>query len=626
MKAIWKRIGLLFTALLLACLFITGCNSGSSSDDEGDSGGSTGSNVGDTIHNGGISRDVVEMRVVTMPANASYEGLPVDLRGIRVELRHSDRSVTIETDHTKFFTQTKNGPKNISAAGNASAGIGNVTDDRYITQWSYINGTTEVRGEVPNDYSFAEWRRLEYWLCYRSPNTNEIIKCDLIIPGVLDIEEVMLHKKEIEGWSYYIDDQIDWFNKVQVDLTYNTAHGWFYQNGKEGPGDRQGTNFTLTYPIHPNWEWSLNYARSGGQKPYIRINVGNVRVSPVYNSVYTSNRYTDIRLANLYTVSELKWLVPPNLGNPNEGGQNKWYSDMWPNYPNTWKEQWFQMALQNAVIEVNYVNQDGEPAPEKKRMVANPNSDKELSLFSHMVRWPMVQGPRELIYKNQRFVFAHENSEKYGDANIQSNYVQYLWSEPAKVYIFDPNYDFTVTPTVLEWVGLTLGADGGSYQKLMEKITITGQFTYYNEAGTEVETVSREINKNAGNLYFQDVPSRGASGIHRSGGLVDNALETKGEISGIYSGAYWNRFFEGLTENLVYVDWWNDFIPYPYNPTLTEPGGIDGKVDERLKKWVYDSWDYGMQSQIRANGRDGWRVARTADPIELTLTNPNAED
>jgi len=544
----------------------------------------------------------------------------VDLRGIQVEFRYSNRDTEIIKDHTLFFTQTKHG------------------GDKYTIAWSTPNTNYDLpdfgRGKVPEGYTFAEWRRLDYYLCY-SLNQRDIIRCDLTIPGVLDIQEVMLRKKDVEGKTYYIDDAIDYFNGVQVDLTYNNQNGWFYQNGLEGPGDGKGTDLTATVPIHANWEWSLNYPRSTGQKPYIRINVGNVRQAKEYNSEYTKNRYTNIRLANLYMVDNMEWTVPPAL-------EEKYFSDDVLKY-SSWKEQWMQTALKDAVVTVRYVGVNGEAAPKTKRMVANPQGNEELSLFNHLYRWPIVNGPRRLIRQNQDFVVVHDNSEKYGDANIEDGKYYPKWAvapQPAKVFVLDTDEELIIDPPTFT---KPIGPNDkiGSIEELLNTITITGTYNYYS-TGTEEEildTTTKKIDKNDGRLRFNN--RRGENGIHRAAGLVDNATNKELPAMGIYTLNYWWRTSETeYEETITYLDWWEDFIPYPEDPMLFDllkvdaagkpvPNPANDITEPKLEliDWVYNTakkdWTFGFNEKPDAYGNetpkrgDGWRMA--SGLIEIVL-------
>jgi len=105
---IGKKKWLCGSALLLLALVFLSCNSGTGSDSRQAGGGGGGnSGGGDVIVGGGVSRTVQSMRVIKMPSFASNEGMPVDLTGIEVEMRWSDRTTTIERDPTKFYTKTK---------------------------------------------------------------------------------------------------------------------------------------------------------------------------------------------------------------------------------------------------------------------------------------------------------------------------------------------------------------------------------------------------------------------------------------------------------------------------------------------------------------------------------------
>jgi len=494
---------------------------------------------------------------------------------------------------------------------------------------------------------------------------------DLRIPGVLDLQRVMLDAKDVEGWTYYIDDAIDFFSHRHIWLHYNTGYGLFDVNGQEVYGDGKGTNITRSEPIHPNWEWSLNYPRSSGQSPYIRINVGNVRVTSDYNSEYPINRYAEVRLANLYVADKLTWETKPEI-------KEMYFSDEPMVGPN-WKEHWYA-ALKNARVRVDYRNLNAIPNPseviEPKYMVMDPKTDMELSLASHLVRWPMITGPRELIQENYYFQVAHDNSEKYGDANINASWVVLSEPVPIEVYMFGTEegegaltveardgYSFPLT-----WDIYPLNAIGSSAQ-LFSRIKITGTYTFYAMDGTTKEA-TKELDPRDGRIFIRD--SRRASYYYpeTTSNLVDNATDsTPG--NGIYLQSWWRDVREEEELYVVYIDWWRDFIPYPEDKTIVDLAMIDRKnTDPRLRYWVYgvngvnpshwknpatgiieelrnpsdnnrlyDWWPYGFSDTLLINpdirvlntswenpkntGNNGFRVAVIEEPITITLIDPN---
>jgi len=545
LRPIWKKLARGLVVLTLAALLFPACNSG-----DGDSPSDGGGGIG-------VSRTVVSMEVRTPPAEYSFEGLPVNLKGMEVVFRYSDNSTKIITDYTQFYTETKNpyrGSVNDST-GNTPVTPNTDPVNGRIPLWAQTvvdsNGDPIGLGSVPADYRFAEYGRLEYTLCYAHVNTPVPVRCDLRVRGVLSLQKVHV-TGELKKKSYFIDDVID-YSGLWVELDYDTGIGRFWVDGVEVWGKKkdfnyQGTPHQERVPVYTEWDWSLNYKKAIKEYPFIRANCGNARATDGYYF-----RYDDYELDNLYLVKSLDVTVPPTV-------ETEYFS----NYKitqSTMKDEWFKTALKDTVITVSYYGTD-----ETKKMVANPTGS-ELSLYSHMERWPILNGPKPAIYKNQYFVFTHQNAEKYLEINVDEGRPVSKSTGPVKVYILDPNEELVVTPEDLSWPILPLDK-AGRVEDLLERITITGTWVYYDENGEQVgDSVPHIIPSDDPNITFEPrigSDNRGvAPGDHEAPYLIDN-VGNRSLGGGIYSRLWWTpAVYTPRNVTIRYTDYWNDFIPFP---------------------------------------------------------------
>jgi len=138
----------------LAALVLAGCNSGSD-DDDGGGGGIR-----------GTGKDILTMKVIKAPDYISYEGLPIDLRGIEVLVTYTDGTWEVLTDQTAKFFTVPNADAIEPGRVCDTYRVGEKIERRYDT----ATGDTPSLMKIPEDYIFAEYRILDYMLAYNPNN------------------------------------------------------------------------------------------------------------------------------------------------------------------------------------------------------------------------------------------------------------------------------------------------------------------------------------------------------------------------------------------------------------------------------------------------------------------------
>jgi len=395
LRSLWGKALVVFC---LAALVFSGC-----SDGDGDNAG------GGTLQRG---KQVLRIEVLKGPDNPSLEGRRVDLRGIKVLITYTDGSWEETTDYTRFYTvPDSNARANFqSASGNVGANtlvisknnvrapinVGTPTG-KGVYQIYPVNayGNQGSSGYEPaywsmalsQDYPFAEYRVVDYFLAY-NPTNKEVKYAPLRIPGVMDAKEIDFFGGLTPKSTYFIDDVID-LTGFQMEIRYNDRKGLFITDwnpvaqGMEaqaqiGRGDGD-TLQSSRVPYDARWDWSLNEALLSMKKPFLRINIGNrlyyggqdanVPSGGVFPSASDSTPLTDPEyewnwrvvyhdhiLDELYTVKYLEVdpeKQPAFLTETNK--DNFFYNDhVFDSGNKTLREEWLNRYLKDTEIIVHY--------------------------------------------------------------------------------------------------------------------------------------------------------------------------------------------------------------------------------------------------------------------------------
>ena len=558
----------------LAALVLAGCNTGGDDD-----GGSVGIRQG---------KDILSMRVIKAPDNISYEGLPVDLRGIEVLIDYVDGSPSqIIKDHTLFYTM----PDTNAIPGRmpypAQPGQPG-RKNRYPTNGDTLIGDNMWSMDIPEDYPFAEYGVLDYFLAY-NPANRELITAPLRIKGVLDLEEIHF-LKGLPEQVYYIDDMVD-FTGVVVELKYNDRRGFFQtNNGRIAEwGDKLGTPQRVETPFDTRWDWSLNYPRSKGAQPFMRLEVGNRLVR---NVDFTSDldyrvgeRYTrrDEKFKTLYMVDKMVVKQEPTTL-PSNGFLSNYQTEYME-----LREEWLYKYLKDVEVTVYYKDQNGADAPETKKIVLDPAGEPMTlpmaeyftgnfvplitNLNGNDFRYGDFQGPplngRDTVIRGAEpgtsrynpyhnyLVFTHQNVERrkyyggenrYGRRNRIANPVlntnidfvkSVTCANPIEVYVLQP--ELTITPATVSFPVWPESARG-NVTKFLDALTINAQWIYMDATGGNEKIRTDPI--------ASDDPRLTITGNRTV--TIDNI--NYGIGAGIYRLGFWMNTRNGGTITLRYDD------------------------------------------------------------------------
>ena len=475
----------------------------------------------------------------------------------------------------------RTGRLKLTAQSRRGAATPSLAADNPIDPSGYMHSL----GRVRPDYMFAEFRRLDYLLVYRNPSGYEVT-APLRIPGVLDVystDMIPVHGGELRKTRYFVDDVVDW-SDVRVLLTYDTARGAGEMVRALGG---RGSYERVYSPVHPAWEWSLNYPRQGGQAPSIRVNVGNVvlgtataggnilepplvggapanagwATTPAAQTIgittlgvneatrmYTAERRGNHPLEALYMVRDLE-ITWPTLQSNQEGHGGRFFQDYVMEY-DSMREEWFQNYLipANAEVIVHYYDTE-----ETKRMVTRPSgSGMELGLFEHIRQVPQLVGPDQYIYQNQFFVITHQNGERFDDPfNIFPNTMSVSKSLQVPVYILNEDSEITITASsgsTMEWPIRPPDAIG-SWDKFLRSVDIEADWVTMNFNGDVVgEPVSRSIDPLDPRIRIggtRDIPPR----------IIDNVI-VPGTGEGVFRDNFWVQAEPDTTIQVSYVIGW----------------------------------------------------------------------
>jgi len=505
----------------------------------------------------------------------SFEGLPVQLKGIEVRVTYTDGTSEVIRDHTRFYTM----PNAFADPGMLTAEEDIGVGDKLLR--SYNGDGEPVRAEIgnvtvmpiPYDYLVAEYRVLDYVLAY-NPNGREAKFARLRIKGVLDLEAINfmdgLPKKE-----YYIDDVID-LSGVRIELVYNTAKGLFLlPNGMDvAAGDDNGTPFPVVVPFNQTWDWSLNPPRSKTGKPVIQVNFGD-RLVKTPADLAQANGTSDVamgdrlgrqveRFDRLYMVEDLVIMQKPEVGD------GIFYSDYEPEETNM-RNEWLHTALKDVVVEVRYKAADG-TVPPPKRIVVDPKGSLDLPMDRHLVWAPPlfgpnpedVRGPMEgdteaptspnIIAYNTAlgvngyseyyscFVFKHENAELLDEFNVDQSKAKWAYSDPVKVYVLgdeDGELEGAITVTYDESAGEFYTQPAhirGDDKQFLERLTITATYTYVDPATGDSDVRQEPIDPDNPRvrLYWDEVAD---GNLHERHIVLNNGVRQGG--TGIYHPDTW---------------------------------------------------------------------------------------
>jgi len=393
-------LGRLCIVFSLVALVFAACS-------DGDSGG--GGFVGKEVH------DIIVLKNPTAPY--SFEGMPIDLTGIEVQVNYVGGSWEIIKDPSKFFTMTHSGatsPGSLAGTPNIFT-VGASSNAPFIK--AGVNRTIDSDGTgklievstMPKEasYGVAEYRILDYVVGYNPPNGREPKFAPIRINGVLDLDQQITLMTGLPEQKYYIDDEVD-FSSLQVQLWYNDQRGFFLDKTGFGAyaGDMQGNPICKEVQYKPYWEASLNYPRGypnqrTGNLPFLRVAFGDriVRASGGTldadsstprndgNEDYKVGEHLyrrDWHFEELYVAKELNVTTPPSV--PLE-----FTNDYKRDYPSM-REEWLHKVLKDVVITVTYEEVNNKTPSEsipKKTIVLDDRGDRmKLPLDKYFARRP----------------------------------------------------------------------------------------------------------------------------------------------------------------------------------------------------------------------------------------------
>jgi hypothetical protein len=490
-----------------------------------DSGGGSG-NCGVSLPQG---RRIIRMEVTKPPTDPSFEGLPINLKGMEVTVWYSDNDKQVLTEKcADYYTR----PLAERTSENPDEWWGNVR--------TTAAGPTLAR--VPPDYMFAEKHEIDYILGIKTQDIG-IAECHLRVPSVLTLLDVhFLGEDWLLKQEFFIDDVID-FNQMKMECRYNNGLGRF---GNQIIFDQSelGTYMTVPVPFFNHWDWSLNYPLSAGQLPFIMVNIGNDTVDGRPGNNKRLVHHKEWSFQKLFLVDELKVTKAPDLKSlQGYKGDGKFYSDYVMQY-STEKDEWFHNYLQDTEVTVHYTGTD-----KTKKMVAKPSGDMELPLYDFFANTDSLLSTARQSFAAPKFngrtneirnawnmlIVSHEGSERYQETNKDRTRPRFIPLGPSiKVYILQPELEiesiggdivFPIEPV----------ADRGNVNKLLDKLKITGTWLYMDRDGENEDEKTREIKSSDPRLSF--VSPRSVTPV-----FIDNEPRTPG--SGVYDPLWWGRAYE----------------------------------------------------------------------------------